>query len=346
MTESMKKPVVVIPNLNGGKDLLEAVASLQKQTLQPHIIIVDNASTDDSAARAVEKFPDVELIVHSQNLGYAGGVNPGFLRAIELGAAYVAPFNDDATADAGWLEALVDFLGSHPRYGSVACKVLKDDKKTIDSTGDYVTTWGLPYPRGRGEADRGQYDTTGENGICDIFAASGAASLYRVEALRKVGLLDEDFFAYYEDVDLGFRMQLAGWKVGYEPRSLAYHKIGMTSGRIKGFTTMQTLKNLPLLIYKNVPLRYLPTVAVRYMLAEALFFGRACLRGQMVAALKGFGKGRILLLKKIPKRWDIQRSRTVSDKYIWRSLVHDLPPNAHALRKLRMKWWGLLGRRI
>lgn len=333
MIMSTQKPVVVIPNLNGGEDLLSAIKSLVEQTIEAHIIVVDNASTDGSADNALAKFPNIELIRHTKNLGYAGGVNPGLSRAIELGTKYVAPFNDDAVADEQWLEKLIGFLKTHSEYGAVACKVLHADGKTLDSTGDYLTNWGLPYPRGRGEVDTGQYDDK-----TDIFAASGAASLYRVEALKQVGLLDEDFFAYYEDVDLSFRLQLAGWKVGYVPESRVYHKIGMTSGRIKGFTTLQTLKNEPLLIWKNLPARYLLHVWPRFYLAYALFFGRALTRGHIWPAIKGVSMAAWLSLKKIPERHHIQKTRCVSDEYIWSLIVKDLPPNAHALRRLRKLW--------
>ncbi|MBL8122090.1 glycosyltransferase family 2 protein [Candidatus Saccharibacteria bacterium] len=339
MTKSTDKPVVVIPNLNGGEDLLLAIGSLQKQTLKPHIIVVDNASTDGSVGKALKEYPNIELIQHTKNKGYTGGVNPGLKRAIELGASYAAPFNDDAVADTEWLEKLVTFLNERPNYGAACCKVLKSDKKTLDSTGDYVTVWGLPYPRGRDEKDSGQYDAK-----TDIFAASGAASLFRIEALKRVGLFDEDYFAYYEDVDLGFRLQLAGWKIGFVPTAKVYHKVGMTSGRIKGFTTTQTLKNIQLLIWKNVPTRYLFSISLRYTLAEILFFGRAITRGQLIPAAKGLLLGRLLLLKKIPERRWIKAHRKVSPDYIWGILVHDLPPNARALRTLRRYWWRLVGK--
>lgn len=333
-------PVVVIPNLNGGGDLLDAIASLEKQTLKPHIIVVDNASTDGSADAALAKFPGIELIRHTKNFGYAGGVNPGLRRAIESGATYVAPFNDDAVADEHWLQNLVDFLNSHDEYGSVMCKVLHADGKTLDSTGDYLTNWGLPYPRGRNELDGGRYD-----GQHDIFAASGAASLYRIKALEQVGLFDEDFFAYYEDVDLGFRMQLAGWKVGFEPAARVYHKIGMTSGRIKGFTTLQTLKNQPLVIWKNLPRRFLFRVLPRFTLAYLLFFGRALSRGHIWPAFKGGSLAAWYTITKLPTRWRIQKNRVVPDEYIWSLIVHDLPPNAHALRRLRQRWWKIIGKK-
>ena len=251
MYKSTNTPVVVIPNLNGGSELLAAVHSLIEQSLEPYVIIVDNASTDNSIEAVTKKYPDIEIIRNQKNEGYAGGVNPGLRRAIELGAKYAAPFNDDAVADKRWLKQLVIYLDEHPKVAAAASKVLTADGQRLDSSGDYYTIWGLPYPRGRREYDTHKYD-----GETEIFAASGASSLYRVKALQQVGLFDEDFFAYYEDVDLGFRFQLAGWKVAFVPGSIVYHHIGMTSSRIKGFTTYQTMKNLPLLWFKNVPKQY------------------------------------------------------------------------------------------
>lgn len=333
------RPVVVIPNLNGGQDLLAAVQSLVAQTLKPHIIIVDNASTDGSVDAVVAAHTEVEIIRHTRNLGYAGGVNPGFKRAIEMGADYVAPFNDDAVADATWLEHLVDFLDRHPAYGMAACKVITSDGTSLDSTGEFYTTWGLPYPRGRGETDIAAYDAQ-----TDIFGASGAASLYRVRMLQEIGLLDEDFFAYYEDVDLSFRAQLAGWKVAYVPQSLVYHKIGNTSKRMRGFTTYQATKNLPWVLWKNVPGALLPSVLPRFIFAYAMFLGRSIFRGHAWYAFKGLVVSLGLLPKKLAARHRIQSRRKVTSAYISSIIVHDLPENAGKLRQLRVLGRKLTGR--
>lgn len=330
--KSMLEPYVIIPNWNGADSLKACLDSLRAQSLKAHIVVVDNGSADGSVMLIEARYPEVELVRHTANKGYAGGVNPGFKRAIDAGAAYAAAFNNDAVADKDWLKQLVEWLDKHPKTGIAACKLLTSDGKRLDSTGDYYTSWGLPYPRGRGEADITKYD-----GQTAIFAASGGASLYRVSMLEQIGLFDEDFFAYYEDVDLSFRAQLGGWKVAYVPAARAYHAIGATSGKVRGFTTYQTLKNLPMLLVKNVPRRYLWRVGWRFFLAQTLFFGRAVTRGHGWAALKGKIKCICLLPSTLRKRRVIQRSKTVSDEYIWSLLVHDLPPNARALRKLRGK---------
>src|SRR5579862_6736823 len=106
----MVSPVVVVPNWNGADHLVACLDSLLKQSLKPYIVVVDNGSSDNSLKLLKDKYADIELIQHDRNRGYAGGVNPGFRRAIELGAKYVAPFNNDAVADKDWLKQLVTYL--------------------------------------------------------------------------------------------------------------------------------------------------------------------------------------------------------------------------------------------
>lgn len=342
MVSSMNKPsvdvAVVVPNWNGADSLKACLDSLLAQSLPARVIVVDNGSVDGSIA-LLEKYDDIEIILHDHNKGFAGGVNAGFQRAIDDDLKYVATLNNDAVADKDWLKKLVASLDNSPKTGIVTSKILTSDGKKLDSTGDYLTVWGLPYPRGRGERDVNKYD-----GDTVIFAASGGASLYRVKTLREVGLFDEDFFAYYEDVDLSFRAQWAGWKVRFAPQALAYHEIGATSGKIKGFATYQTMKNQQLLLYKNLPRRYSGLVWRRFTLAHTLFLLRAITRGQCWPALKGDLKGTLLILKKRRDRRRIRSAAKVSDDYIWGLLVHDLPPNARALRKLRRVWWKLRGK--
>lgn len=330
---------VVIPNWNGADHLADCLDSLLAQTVPVRIIVVDNGSVDGSL-KLLEGYENIEVILHDTNKGFAGGVNAGFRRALEDDLQYVATLNNDAVADKDWLKELVTNLDNNPRVGIATAKILTSNGKRLDSTGDYLTVWGLPYPRGRHESDVDAYD-----GQTDVFAASGGASLYRVKTLREVGLFDEDFFAYYEDVDLSFRTQLAGWKVRFVPTAIVHHKIGATSGKLKGFTVYQTMKNQPLLLYKNLPGKYWWKVGWRFTLAHTLFFLRAVGRGRGWSALKGDLKGTYLVFKKHFERQRIKQLKQVSDAYIWSMLVHDLPPNARNLRRLRGLWWKLRGKR-
>ena len=332
-------PYVVIPNWNGVDGLAKCIDSLRAQTLLPHIIMVDNGSVDESVAMVTERYPEVEIVRHDYNKGYAGGVNPGLRLAIERDISFVAPFNNDAMADKDWLRHLVDFMTAHPKYGIAACKMLSADGSHLDSSGDYYTTWGLPYPRGRGEGEVDKYDRETE-----VFAASGGASIYRTEMLREVGLFDERFFAYYEDVDLSFRAQLAGWKVAFVPQSFVYHELSVTGSKIKGFFTLQTMKNLPMLLWKDVPASLLPMVLPRFTLVYLAFFVSAIQRGQLRYAIEGWAKSLGYLPGVLADRRRIQSSRKVTPAYIASMLVWDLPPNARRLRSLRARWWRLKGK--
>ncbi len=330
---------VVIPNWNGIDSIAKCLDSLRAQKYSSNIIVVDNGSNDGSVALIKAKYPDVTLLEQTRNLGFAGGVNVGIKKALSDGVEFVALLNNDATADPNWSDRLVSKLVNDPKAGIATSKIIDSNGKFLDTTGDFYTIWGLPYPRGRGEPANNKFDDN-----TDIFAASGGASLYRVEMLNQIGLFDEDFFAYYEDVDLSFRAQLAGWKVTYVPGAIAYHQIGATSSKIKGFTTYQTMKNLPMIVRRNVPLRLLVKVLPRFWLAYTSFYFSALLRGNLWPATKGWFMALVYLPKNFIERRNIQKNKKVSVDYINRMLVHDLPPNAAKLRLLRQKWWKLTRR--
>ncbi|HEY5267603.1 MAG TPA: glycosyltransferase family 2 protein [Candidatus Saccharimonadales bacterium] len=335
----MPKTAVVVLNWNGKESIEDCLDSLLAQTFKAQIILIDNGSVDGSLEIIQKKYPDIDLIINQKNLGFAGGVNQGIERAIELNLDYVALFNDDAVADQHWLAHLVGSLDKNHEVGIATCKFMTIDRKKLDSTGDLYTSWGLPFPRGRDEEVSTKYDDSTE-----VFGASGGASIYRIKMLSEIGLFDNDFFAYYEDIDISFRAQLAGWKVRYVFEAMAYHQIGASSSKIKGFTTYQTMKNLPWIIVKDVPFSLWPTMLPRFSLAYFGFMFSSFLRGHGQYALKGFFVSLALLPKKLVQRHRILGSRKVTTNYINSILLHDLPANAKELRNLRSKWWKLTGK--
>lgn len=323
------KVAVVVLNWNGEEDSLQCIDALKKQTVRHKLIIVDNGSSDNLVSTVKSLHSDVILLENTKNLGFAGGVNTGIKYATEKGNEYIALINNDAIPKKDWLEKLLETISENSGYGIVTGKLLKTDE-TIDSTGEQYTSWGLPFPRGRDEQDSGVYDLAEE-----VFAASGGASLYKVEMLKEIGLFDEDFFAYYEDVDLSFRAQLAGWKVLYTPKAIAHHKVGASSSKLPGFTTYMTIKNLPWLLWKNVPWRLMPTVWPRFFLAHSAIIFSALSKGAIVPVAKGILMASILFPKKLWQRRSIQKSKKVNYLYIMSMMEYDLPPNAIRLRKLR-----------
>lgn len=332
---------VVIPNWDGLDMLPATVNSLFKQTLACDIIVVDNGSHDGSLdyLRPLAAQKKIILIEHQKNMGFTGGVNAGFAYALQHDYDAIASLNNDAVADKDWLYYLWEHLKGTTKVAAVTGKILSEDGKTMDSTGDLLTIWGLPYPRGRGESTSKKYDHD-----TDIFGASGGATLFRCAALREVGLYDQDFFAYYEDTDLSLRMRLAGWVIKLEPRAFVLHQISSTGSRVKGFTTLQTMKNLPWIIVKNIPLSLWWHILPRFALAYSMFFGRAITDGRGLWALRGLLVSLLLLPKKTWQGFIIQKGRKITPAAVYALLHHDLPPNAKKLRSLRAWWWNLRGK--
>ena len=346
---------VIIPNWNGIDLIEECLEALQRQTLAHTVVVVDNGSVDGSNDVVREKFPEVQLLEFPNNAGFAGGVNRGIRVALEQGAEWIALLNNDAVADEHWLEELVAAGAGDERVGMVAAKIVTQDGKKIDSTGDFYSVWGFPYPRGRGEVDTGQYD--GEE-MRDIFGASGGASLYRASMFREIGLFDEHFFAYFEDVDISFRARLAGWKVRYAPEAFVRHYIGGTSSRIgdygkdtavvappvdghvrpSAFARYHTVKNFSYLYTKNMPgwlyWKYLP----RYWASFGMMVVSDVRRGLWGSNVKANAVALWHLPAMLVARWKIQARRKVSVGEIDRRLVHELPP----LQRLRFERMGLM----
>lgn len=322
-----------MPNWDGADRLRACLDSLVAQAQEHVVIVVDNGSVDESVDIVEKDYPEAILIRHSKNLGFTGGVNAGIKYAMEQKGEYVALVNNDAVADKRWLKNLVGFLDNNPKAGIATSKICDAKKIHLDSTGEYYTSWALPFPRGRGEPYSDKYDKD-----TWIFGASGGASLYRIETLEQIGIFDDDFFAYYEDIDISFRAQLAGWKVAYVPAAEVYHEISATSSQIKGFATYHTLKNLPMLMWKNVPWTLMPKIFPRFLVLYLSISASALARGQIVPVLKGVTMSILLWPKKMAQRYQIKKNRVVSVSYISSIIDKDLPPNATKLRRLRAKW--------
>ncbi len=224
----MKKAAIVIPNWNGKEDTLLCLESLKKAAKLSAVTVIDNGSVDGSVEAVKRSFEEVAIIEHSRNLGFAGGVNAGIKKALADGYDFVVLLNNDALVEKDWLKHLLARINSQEDIGIVTSKILLADREHIDSTGDFLTRWLLPFPRGRGEVDTGQFSAAQE-----VTCASGGASIYKVSMLKEIGLFDEDFFAYYEDVDISLRARLAGWKVVYEPKPLSITNKGLPAQKSK-----------------------------------------------------------------------------------------------------------------
>lgn len=245
----MVNVAITLVNWNGKNDTLVCLASLGKlkaQSLKLKIIVVDNGSTDDSVAVIRKKFPDIEVIETGKNLGFAGGNNAGIRYALEHGAQYVWLLNNDTIVDKNALVALLDAIKQNA-VGIAGSKIYfapgreyhkeryrENDRGRVLWYAGGVIDWRNMYASHRGvdEVDMGQYDAQELTPF-----VTGCSMMVRRNVFETVGLLDEKFFAYLEDLDFCLRAKRAGYTLKYAPQSVVWHKNAGASG--VGSTTHQ-----------------------------------------------------------------------------------------------------------
>jgi len=317
---------VVVLNWNGRQVLDDCLRSLHNQTYRPiEIIVVDNASTDGSVDFLKEKFQDVHLIVNEKNLGFGAGNNIG-IRASH--GRYIMMLNNDTRLDPKCIEELRKSIEKDERYGACASKILLDSQPDIiDGVGIVVCPDGLSFGRGRLEKSD-KYDEEEE-----IFFASDGACLYRREMLDDIGLYDEDFFAYADETDMGWRARLAGWKCTYSPKAIVYHHHSTSSGgRVSAFKAFLVERNRIWVALKNFPISLI-VLGQFYTLWRYLFQAYGALKGKGAAGrfTTGFSKIELVKIllkvylsacKKLPlmmkKRRMIQRKKRISNREVYR----------------------------
>ena len=336
----MNRLAIIVLNWNCADDAIKCTESLLKQTLLTDVILVDNHSKTESL-KQLENFVSnkndsrITLLKNDVNSGYSGGNNFGFKFALKNGYEYIGTLNPDAIADYKWTKNLVSSLDTNEEVGIVGGILARSDKKHTDSTGDFYTTWGIPSPRGRN-----QLLTTAPKNEELVFGITGGGFITRSRVLKNIGLFDEEFFMYFEDVDFCFRAQLSGVKILYNPKAIAYHKISASTKKVPGLAVKQTFKNLPILFIKNVPFGLWWKILPRFTLTYVLIFGNAVTHGNGVPALKGWLKSLVLMPHAFSKRRQIQMTRKVSNKYINSIIVNDIPIEQTGLRKFRAFFTG------
>lgn len=312
----------MILNYKGWEDTIKCLDSLKKQTYDNfQIYLIDNNSANGSIEKLEPVVKDDSKVIFDKqptNTGFTGGVNIGIQYAIDNGFDAAVLFNNDAQADKDWLKNLVE---SATRTGAAMTTslLLSEDGKTIDDAGDFYTMWGVPELRAEGKPA----GEAPESGF--VFGATGGATLYTTEMFRAIGLFDETFFAYNEDVDISWRAQLAGFKAYYEKSAIAYHKHSATSSKIPGFTTTQVFQNLPLVYWKNVPASLLWPIGWRFFLAYNMFLVWKTSQGAFVPAIKGIWRSWKLVPHALRERRKIQKSKVVDTAYLKTLIWPNLP---------------------
>lgn len=278
------KTAVVILNWNTEgflKEFLPGLIRSVEKVEGAEVIVADNASTDGSLEVMKTMFPQVRTIVFEKNFGFTGGYNKAFGL---IDSDLFVLINSDIEVTEGWLEPLVEWMERHPDCGACAPKLHswqeREKFEYAGAAGGYIDKYGYPFCRGRVmkhlEKDHGQYDSP-----ADVFWATGACLMVRSSLYKKLGGLDERFFAHMEEIDLCWRMQLEGYKVTVVPESMVYHVGGGTLPATSPFKLYLNFRNNLLMLENNLAKTY----AIAFM-NQGLSAGKAAYKGMKKASAR------------------------------------------------------------
>lgn len=310
----MPRAAVVVLTYNAERFVDACFGSLARARLGgAEVIAVDNASSDGTAAVIRARFPWVTVIEAGANLGFAGGNDLGIRHALDAGYDWVCLLNPDTVVDPGFLEEALIIGEANPYAGAVQSLLLLDpERERINTAGNEIHFLGFGYC--------GLYGAP----LCaaptaprEIAFASGAASVWRAAALREIGLLDENLFMYHEDLDLGWRLRLAGWRSLVAPRSVVFHKYEFSRNRRKYFFIE---RNRYLVLAKNLSIRSLLVLLPFLAAAELGLLAVAMLSGWLPEKLRA--DAAILRPSAVRRlraaRREVQRTRRVTDREVMR----------------------------
>lgn len=310
---------VVVPNYNGIAFVEQCFKALIKDAPEAELLLADNGSTDGSRELIAQRFPQVRIIALKENYGFCRAANEGMKAA---SSPYVILLNNDTEVLPGFTKALVSALQLESRAFSAGAKMIQlHHPEKIDDAGNFYCALGWAFARGKDKSVE-YYEEPDE-----IFAACGGAVIYRKAVLERIGYLDESHFAYLEDIDLGWRAKIAGWKNIYAPEAKVLHVGSGTSGsRYNEFKVSLSSRNSIYLAYKNMPALQL-FINLPFLLAgfgiKYLFFIK-----------KGFGK----TYRKGLKEGFLMCRREKKVKFCWKNLP--------CYGKIQLELWINIGKRF
>jgi len=318
---------VVIPNWNGKEYLGPCITSLRNQSYNNlEIIVVDNASADDSIEFLQKNFPEVKIIKHSKNLGFGAANNAGIRLAR---GNYIMMLNNDTRLEPNCIEELKKSIDKDEKYGACASKILlENENNLVDVAGIAVCLDGLSI--GRGRLENGDKFNKEE----EVFFASDCACLYKKEMLNNIGLTneiyDEDFFAYADETDMGWRAQLAGWKCIYNPEAVVYHLHSASSSSYSPLKAFLVERNRIWVAIKSFPV-HLIILGIFYTILRYFYQAIGALTGKgaagrftkeaskcklMYILLKANVSAFLGLPKMLKKRREIMKKKRISNREI------------------------------
>lgn len=309
---------VLIVNWNSGALLGRCLDALARQTKTPtRILVVDNASRDGSEQAALGR-AGVELLRMPDNLGFAQGNNLGVEKLSDC--HWIALLNPDAFAEPGWLEALLNTANEDPTVASLASRqLLADSPAVLDGAGDVYTVAGLAWRRHHGlpATSLGLVNR-------EVFGPCGAAALYRRDAFMEAGGFDADYFCYFEDVDLAFRLRLRGYRSTYVAGAIVHHVGSAMSGLRSDFAVFHGHRNLVWTFFKNMPGPLLAQYLFHHLALNLASIFVLALRGQGRVALKAKWAALNGLPRILEERQRVQKTRRATATQLKAVMVQGL----------------------
>lgn len=311
---------IIIVNWNGKQYLDDCLSSLEDQTYKFFkTIIIDNNSSDDSVEFIKKKFIQIKIIQNTQNFGFAQGNNIGIKYALQNNADIIILLNNDTIVDKNWLQEMINTANSNKKIGLVQAKIFidnKDKKHIINTVGNNIHYLGFGYCGHYKEIDNGQFSKDTE-----ITYAIGASLLIKKKVLYSIGMLDEKFFLYHEDLDLGWRARLFGFNIYLSNKAIVWHKYSFSKNKKKIYYLE---RNRLFFLLQNFELRTLCLILPAFLFIEIGLLFYSLLNGWFLLKLKSY----IDVIKKIKiviiHRKHIQKNRIVKDKELIKYLTDQI----------------------
>lgn len=319
---------VIVLNYNGKNFLQPCFEALRCQTFKDfNTLLVDNGSNDGSVEFVRDNFPEVRILALPKNLGFAGANNCGIEAT---NGKYVALLNNDTEVAPEWLQALLEVLELRPEVGFCASKMIRiSDRLTIDTAGDLYYTYCVAGKRGSGESADHYSEST------MVFGACAGAAIYRREMLNDIGLFDEDFLFYYEDVDLSFRAQLRGYLCQYVSNAVVYHHVSGFFKKHLGEQGRLTRRNMCEVVVKNMPFSLLVKHGAWILMVMIYYDVYYILHGDAKMIFSARWDNVLRLRRTLEKRRQIQNRQTVSVN----ALEKQLSPGGFVRLHLKFRRW-------
>jgi GT2 family glycosyltransferase len=263
----LKDTAVVILNYNGTGFLEQFLPNVIENSPEADVIVIDNASIDNSLSFLSENFPQIQVIFNKENHGFAGGYNHGLA---QISYENFVLLNSDVEVTPNWLVPILKRAAENPNLAAIQPKILDFNKRDhfeyAGAAGGFLDKFGYAFCKGRVfdtlEKDLGQYEQS-----TDIFWATGACFFVKAKVFKDLGGFDERFFAHMEEIDLCWRIHNAGFNIQYEPNSAVYHVGGGTLNKTNPFKTYLNFRNNLAMLYKNLPRHKLfPIIFARLIL--------------------------------------------------------------------------------